>query len=131
MSVSIAQARQLPLQHRTQTHGPFLHCRFQSLKRDNCLSNGKARLASPTLLNVSIAQARQLPLQHRYWPIFRMYIQCFNRSSATIASPTLLIWQGHLNSMSVSIAQARQLPLQPLLDSSQITALLTDAFARR
>src|SRR6266702_153558 len=87
--VSIAQARQLPLQR-------------ISFKAD------------PRKVCVSIAQARQLPLQP-YQPASIAIVHIsFNRSSATIASPTV----NHVISRrivdKVSIAQARQLPLQPI-----------------
>ncbi len=60
---------------------------FQSLKRDNCLSNRHSVAPYPLLPHVSIAQARQLPLQH---------------ATRLVGSPA----------SGVSIAQARQLPLQ-------------------
>src|SRR6266571_1127434 len=62
-SVSIAQARQLPLQlNEIGVFGLGPH-RFQSLKRDNCLSNLEHFPLFQLLTGVSIAQARQLPLQ--------------------------------------------------------------------
>src|SRR6266571_4189013 len=63
---------------------------FHSL-RENCLTNQhRERQRYPRLDPVSIAQARQLPLQPRSSraAIF-ISLSCFNRSSATIASPTL------------------------------------------
>jgi len=110
---------------------------FQSLKRDNCLSNQKGFYHNDTANIVSIAQARQLPLQQPCFGREGWHQESFNRSSATIASPTtqksLSI---HFNNvrfnrssatiasptpnpdpwpippLPVSIAQARQLPLQ-------------------
>ena len=41
----------------------FLSVLFQSLKRDNCLSNSSLGHLPVLLVQVSIAQARQLPLQ--------------------------------------------------------------------
>src|SRR6266568_5023199 len=72
---------------------------FQSLKRDNCLSNLEHFPLFQLLTGVSIAQARQLPLQPS-------------------CSPTSCTWHA-----GVSIAQARQLPLQPTTESSSLTAL--------
>jgi len=97
--VSIAQARQLPLQPvEIGVFGLGPH-RFQSLKRDNCLSNLEHFPLFQLLTGVSIAQARQLPLQPS-------------------CSPTSCTWHA-----GVSIAQARQLPLQPTTESSSLTAL--------
>src|SRR6266568_2213195 len=137
--VSIAQARQLPLQRNFGALAgaigtgfnrssatiasptpdlpapPLAFLWFQSLKRDNCLSN-RIVAAFPTATSYG-----------------------FNRSSATIASPTSVSWYTRIcrpcmfqslkrdNCLSnfiiqavptlplsgVSIAQARQLPLQP------------------
>src|SRR6266700_1924238 len=67
----------------------FLSVLFQSLKRDNCLSNSSLGHLPVLLVHVSIAQARQLPLQlyHSGNPNSSL-VWSFNRSSATIASPT-------------------------------------------
>ncbi len=87
--VSIAQARQLPLQ-----------------------LSGSALLTVQGS-SVSIAQARQLPLQHDFTGYRNGDSTSFNRSSATIASPThIFTVMMARQSGKVSIAQARQLPLQ-------------------
>src|SRR6266568_20386 len=61
--VSIAQARQLPLQQIGSDNSPVNEIAFQSLKRDNCLSNVPSDVGPHSQRRVSIAQARQLPLQ--------------------------------------------------------------------
>src|SRR6266704_207462 len=63
--VSIAQARQLPLQQIGSDNSPVNEIAFQSLKRDNCLSNVPSDVGPHSQRRVSIAQARQLPLQPR------------------------------------------------------------------
>src|SRR6266700_3985611 len=87
--VSIAQARQLPLQHIGSDNSPVNEIAFQSLKRDNCLSNvfmnhvsaGKSHafqsLKRDNCLSNTRSTSRILATRAG-----------FNRSSATIASPT-------------------------------------------
>jgi len=86
---------------------------FQSLKRDNCLSNvfmnhvsaGKSHafqsLKRDNCLSNTRSTSRILATRAG-----------FNRSSATIASPTRSHPSRSYHSRYVSIAQARQLPLQ-------------------
>jgi len=119
---------------------------FQSLKRDNCLSNSRERLILIYSQKVSIAQARQLPLQlnwleakhirtHRFQSLkrdnclsnlpihlvpfhHRVRFQSLKRDNCLSNFQQARLVQEQWN---VSIAQARQLPLQPnhLLHSYQ------------
>ncbi len=80
-------------------HGSANKSRFQSLKRDNCLSNpSHTPRAVSEMHGVSIAQARQLPLQPtQRSPTLSSTRSSFNRSSATIASPTAIIQSSDLH----------------------------------
>src|SRR6266702_2889732 len=113
---------------------------FQSLKRDNCLSNTLSPLSFNFLSVLFQSLKRDNCLSNRIVAAFPTATSYgFNRSSATIASPTSVSWYTRIcrpcmfqslkrdNCLSnfiiqavptlplsgVSIAQARQLPLQP------------------
>ncbi len=133
---------------RVRTH------KFQSLKRDNCLSNDVVKIENCLQADVSIAQARQLPLQLAFsvvrssccllvsiaqarqlplQPSWRCYrgvcgYRRFNRSSATIASPTILVYRcfwylSCFNRSSATIAS-------PTLRMSQALTSITMGFNR-